>query len=407
MNFIQWFKEKVSFYIKERKLPPWPYRYRNLQPSLSNLRRITNKNNPLPIFLKKFRGSKDKITIINKWAYWMDYLENVLLTDDRFILRSCSQTSSSDDSIQNFNINDPETLNIVIGGKNFYSYEHSKEFFFTKHHRVLVRIQHSPGFGLISFIDSYDWVKNNGFKLMIPKKHWDFILKSDTFPDRVLKIREEIINDGVPLAFIHFDPKLNRIFNSPKKVERKPGTVFISCNFRIADGIADSNADIKRLLTAIDYLSKNLKITTANLHPITKEHLKSLKQPESLLLGALQNSNVKNITTQNTIQDMVNLYDEHEFIVTDGSGTVYEAIARGCKALTLDGLSYQTNKDKFHHTAELGLLPKTLVWDYKGHHGAEMDMEWLKSLFPTSLVKEDVTPLVAQEMVDVFNNWHR
>lgn len=393
INFIQWLWKRSLFYVKARKLPPWPYRYRHIKKKII-------KNNPLPVFLKKFRGTKSKIAIINERIYWMQYFENVLSIDDRFVSRSFAHSPSQQYSSPYFNINDPETLNIVTGGKYFFGGTYFDEIYLTKWHQVLVRVQHSPGFGLISFIEDYDWVKNNGFKLMVPKKHWDFILKTDTFPDRILKLREEIVNDGVPLAFTHYDPKLNRIFNSPKIMKRVPGTVLISLNFRISN-----NNDIKRLLMAIECLSKNLKVTTANLHPITKEHLDSSIQSASLLLDSLQNSTIGNITTQGPIQDMVNLYDAHEYIVTDGSGTAYEAVARGCKALTLDGLTYQSNKDKFHHTLELGLLPKTLVWNYQDHPGNQMDMEWLMNLFPTSLVKNDVSPLVAQEMVGIFDNW--
>jgi len=352
-------------------------------------------NNPLPLLKKKLRGKEKKITIFHQRKHWTQYFEGILKTDPRFIFRRSRDAEAGYKEASNFSVHDPETMDIVIGGRGRFLTTP-----LTRWHRVLVRVQHSPGLGLETFIWSYPWVKGKGFKLMIPKYCWDLILKTDSFKENVLRNRDQIIKDGVPLAFTHFDPKLNQIYNHPGKTERRLGSVLVSCNWRIAATKKNTN----RLIEVIHGLAKNFEIT-ANLHPNTLEPPQKTEQTGAVFLAALKHAGVTKIGTQDSTEDMIRLYDRHEFILTDGSGTAYEAIARGCKALTLDGLSYQANRDVFHCTVELGLLPKTLAWEHKKHPGSQAEMEWLKTLYPTSLVKEDVTPFVAQEIVDVFNHW--
>ena len=35
---------------------------------------------------------------------------------------------------------------------------------------------------LMQFFKDYEWVKTNGYKLMVPQRHWDFFLKSNPEP---------------------------------------------------------------------------------------------------------------------------------------------------------------------------------------------------------------------------------
>lgn len=352
-------------------------------------------NNPLPAIRRKNLGKDGKVTILHQRKHWTQYLERILETDTRFMFRRARDAEAGYDDVPDLDVNDSATISLVIGG--FGCLENT---FLTRWHRVLLRVQHSPGWGTATFIWAYPWAKKHGFKLMIPKCCWEMILKTNSFHHDILKKRDQILRDNTPLAFIHFDPKLNRILNSAKTVEKKSNSVVIACNWRIAA----NKDDTKRLVQAIQRLKKSLKITV-NLHPNTLNPPLPTQQSPVIFLAALKEAGITEIVTQDSTDDMVRLYDAHEFILTDGSGTAYEAITRGCKALTLDGLSYQTNKKLFHSTFELGLMPKTLVWNYKNHPGNQIEMEWLKGLYPASLVKEDVTPYVAQEIVDVFKRW--
>lgn len=355
------------------------------------------RNNPVLWFRRLGQKDSDPITFVHQRRYWTQYLEKALESDSRFALRRFADASPGYESAAIFSASDPRTKNIVVA----YAWSPTRQTL-TRQHRVLVRVQHSPGFGLATFVAPYDRIKKEGLKLMIPRHCWELLLKTNQFKDDVLKKRDQILKDGTPLVFTFFDPKLNRIFNAPKQKKKKPGTALVSCNFRIVN----NEQDIHKLIEAIKHLSKELEVAV-HLHPLISEKPQPLliKQPASALLNALQSVSVKRIVTQDAVEALIDLYDEHEFIITDGSGTAYEAIARGCKALTLEGLSYQTNKELFHSTFELGLMPRTRVWDYKNHPGDGPELEWLKGLYPSSLVKEDVVPAVAQEIIDVFERW--
>ncbi|HOW58759.1 MAG TPA: hypothetical protein PLO78_03425 [Candidatus Omnitrophota bacterium] len=356
------------------------------------------KNYFLPVVIRRIKKKKEqKITILHQKDrnYWAEYLKIITKNDDRFIWRRFKEVEDCP-TVSTFSFHDPNTMDLVLGGMGDF-----RNPFLTRWHRVLVRLQHSAGFGLEAIIESYLWVKKQNFKLMIPKYSWDLILKTESLSENALLARDQILKDGMPLRFTHFEPKLNCIFNSARKTKRKLGAMLVSCNWRIASNRQDTN----RFDEVVKGLAKDFEIKII-LHPLTfAPPLKTTEQPVSEFIKTLQKTQCHYMKGQNTLEDLVHLYDEHEFIVTDGSSTAYEAITRGCKALTIDGLSYQTNKGPLHCAAEMGLLPKTLVWDYNKHPGTQKEMEWLKTLYPASLVKEDVAPLAAQEIVDVFASW--
>jgi hypothetical protein len=103
---------------------------------------------------------------------------------------------------------------------------------------------------------------------------------------------------------------------------------------------------------------------------------------------------------------MVELFDRSEFIVTDGSGSSYEAVSRGCKGLTLRGLRYQSGKDIFEAPLECGALPPTNVEDYRSHLGLESDREWLMRWHgPTLREASSVNERVREEILNVYGSW--
>lgn len=345
---------------------------------------------------RKQGGRNGKITVMHQRKHWTQYLEGILEVNNQFVLRRSWDAEAGYQEAPSFDANDPETMDVVITGRGRFL-----TTFVTRWHRVLMRMQHSPGWGLEVFLEHFLWAERRGIKVMIPEYVWTVITKSDFLKKNILRIREQIIKKEKTLLFTHFDPKLNRIFNAAQKKERKLGTALVSCNWRIAA----TQKDTECLTKAIKYLAKDLKVSVL-VHPNTMEPPIKTERRPILFLKALRSAGISDVFTQDNLAELTNLYDEYEFIITDGSGTAYEAIARGCKGLTLDGLSYQANVGIYRSALELGLLPKTLVWDYKNHSGSQVEMKWLKRLYPTSLVKEDVTPLVAQEIIDIFNHWN-
>jgi hypothetical protein len=102
---------------------------------------------------------------------------------------------------------------------------------------------------------------------------------------------------------------------------------------------------------------------------------------------------------------MIDLFDSSEYAASDGSGSIYEAVARGCRGLSIDGLYYQRPRGFFGPTFEAGFMPRTAVTDLLSHPGAESDLSWLRSFHGASLVEHDLTDLMRSEILGFFSRY--
>lgn len=345
---------------------------------------------------RRFVQKNSKIVIIFSYQYQARYLIDCVREDPRFVFRhSRNGCDDADTSIPMFDCADPQTLNVVLIDVTNIRIEG-----FTRHHRLLLRMQHSPGFGISIFLYLYEKLKRYNAKLMIPAHIWDLSLQCQALDANTKRIRDLIIKDGTPVLFTYYDPQMNKIFNFPNSVARKIGTLLVAFNFRIID----SYEDVKQAIKAIDFLRDKFKITVL-FHPmITPANFKPASVARQMK-DYLDKHMIRSLPAIRELKELVNLYDEHEFILTDGSGSAYEAIVRGCKALTLDGLTYQHNSGPLSPARKLELLPMTLVWDYKSYPGIEYDMKLVHRFYGRSLVKDDITPFIRQEIIDAFDNW--
>lgn len=348
-----------------------------------------------PIRKRQAKKIVPRIAVIYMLDYFHHYLEDAICGDERFVLRHSRNFPRKDASIPFFDPKDLSTMDVVLPETTNCFIEG-----FTKRHRVLMRIQHSPGFSMKDPISPYPLIKRIGGRLMIPKDIWDFILQADFLDDETKKIREMILYDGTPIFLTYYDPKMNAIYNLPRRVTRKLDKVLVAVNWKTFK----DPEDVRLLVKSIRFLHDEKMRVSVRLHPLINVFLKST------IMAFRQQLDVMDIEIMlsegSSIRDLVDLYDEHEFIVTDGSGSVYEAISRGCKALTLEGLSIQSPKGNFFPVVKLGILPKTTIWDFKNHPGHSFDMKLLMKLHGRSLISKDISRFIAEEIVDAFKNWN-
>jgi len=378
-------------------LMPIRFIVRFIKKALSSALRLIPYGDLILIIKRRLVTSEPKIAIVVIYQYHAEYLSSLVRSDPQFVFRhSRYRYYDCDKRMPKFEWSDPGTLDVVLTDNTDFLREG-----FTKQHRLLLRMQHSPGFGLWVPLYLYEKIKSYHGKLMIPIYVWNLAMKCRCLDEQTEKMRALILKDKMPLLFTHYDPKMNAIFNCPRTINRREGTALVALNWRMRE----KKCDIKLVIKAIDFLRRGLKVKVL-YHPIIRSNDFRNRKPLLLLNEYLDKHNIESQMGISPIKELVNLYDEYDFILTDGSGSVYEAIVRGCKALTLEGLTYQRDRNVLRPTVEMGLLPKTSVWDYQGHPGIEQDLNFVKTYYGShSLTGEDVTPFIRQEIIDAFKNW--
>jgi len=343
-----------------------------------------------------FAKENSQITFLINFDYQAEYVADLVKNKTKFVFRkSRFRCDNKDESISKFAWSDHQTQNVVLMDETNFFREG-----FTAHHRLILRMQHSPGFGIWVPLYLYERMKQHRGKLMIASYVWELAQNDVALDEKTKRIRDLILNDGTPILFTNYDLKINNIFRFSKKYERKPGTLVIALNWRIRRSIED----IKLLEKAISFLRNDFKIRVL-FHPLITDN--DFRNGENLhrFKSNLESLDIKSSTQITSLEELVKIYDENEFILTDGSGSAYEAIIRGCKALSLTGLSYQEKGGVLYPTLKLNLLPQNPVWDYKNYSDEKADLDLVKTFFSPSLTKESVLPLVSQEIESAFANW--
>jgi hypothetical protein len=336
------------------------------------------------------------INYLHDYTYWTHYHLPVM---DGFRFRLIRSKRANDDfgsHIPRFDRDNPDMQNIFIGGTP------TEEF--SPDTRVLVKYQHSPGFGLIAFLKGYhEGVRGTQRKYMLPMSAFICMQMTEHLTKPFKKIRDKMAND--PLVKVtRYDLALNELYRTPRLHKRIPGSVLVACNWRLSR----SKVGIDRYLSVVKYLATKASKVTCQLHPMALAWHQGASNYRYLLdsLEELQKSGtITSFARSVTRPEMIELFDTHEYIASDGSGSLYEAVARGCKAVTISGLPYQRNNGLFHAAIEGGYLAPTDAMNFDQHPGLDKDWEWLKGLHGESLINVPVRQEVQMELEKVFDAW--
>ena len=327
------------------------------------------------------------IHFLHDFRYWTEYLHPYLDAGRFSLLRS----KRSDNSYRApyLDLKNLEQRDIVVAG-------HSNEIF-GSHTRVLARLQHSPGFGCEAFLHGYRWVHNSPRRMMLPANVLELLKKTRRLAPNQFALRDHLISNP-KLLVTRYDPSLNALYRAPRAAERVPGTILIALNWRITV----QPADLQLALLAIDSLARDHAVRVVS-HPFSNARWIGSRHHPSLI-DHCRKAKIP-LATDISREKLLAEYDRAEYVLSDGSGSVYEAVARGCKALLLDNLSYQKGWQIFGAALEAGMLPATRYLELHRHPGAEADLHWLQQLHPDSIVNTDVAPLAAEELVQAFQSW--
>ena len=333
---------------------------------------------------------------MHDFPYWTYYHAGLV---DGFKFRLISSRRGNDEfgQLPLYNKTDTDLQQVIVAGTP------TEEF--GPNARVLIKYQHSPGFGILPFINGYrDAIRGTGsWKFMMPRSAFDLMLASNCFSKSYMKLRDRIVED--PRAFItNYDLALNELYNHPRIRNRVPGLALVACNWRLSK----SQEGIRRYLEVIDHLYKFGLRIRCHIHPMGKNWHQGAAHYKYLfdeLQSRQANGRVEEIRMHVSRLEMIAWFDECEYIVSDGSGSLYEAVSRGCKGLTLSGLPHQRNRGQLHAAADGGFLAPIDAMNISAHHGYDKDFEWLRNLHGESLVHRSVKQEVQLELEEVFDNW--
>jgi len=327
------------------------------------------------------------IQFLHDFRYWTEYLHPHLDAARFPLLRTRRADAGYSGPL--LDPANPAHRDLLLAG-------HSEEKF-GPHTRVLLRLQHSPGFGSGSHLHGYGWVAGSPRRMMIPRNALEMLRATKNLNASQLQLRDRMLADP-KLAITDYDPNLNHFYRAPRAAERVSGTVLVALNWRVTV----QPADLELALRTISALATTHALRLA-AHPFSRAKWIGSKLHDQLeqACRALQIPLVTDLSRTALLSEL----DAAEFILTDGSGSVYEAVARGCKALLLDGLSYQRGAGVLAAARSGGYLPPTRAAEIDSHPGAAADLAWLRRLHPHSIVDASVGELAAAEIERVFADW--
>jgi hypothetical protein len=161
---------------------------------------------------------------------------------------------------------------------------------------------------------------------------------------------------------------------------------------------------LETLDDTLKFLSKlDLKITVLT-HASVDRAFKSSRADIIRSTNELLSS--RNVSTKLNVSldELIDLYDCNEYIVTDGSGTCYEAIVRGCKAVWHADLDYhdETMWGTLPFSRDAGLLPDVQLHDILRHPGNDHDMKLVNRIYGSSLVTGSIVSGLVSDVMKAF-----
>lgn len=325
------------------------------------------------------------IEVVHEFDYWTDYLIG-LQDDPRFKIVSLCRGGS--------NPRFSRGADTLILGQTSHSWKLDG--------RILLRAQHSPGFGLGAFRSFYNYAKKlTNCEFMLPHAVLEHCIKPEQkLSNQLSKFRDEILADDSVLT-TKYDPMLNRTYRTRRKHhERFPNSFLFSLNWRVA-----------RNRKNLDFLSKVVKdlrqkcdatITFVG-HPLMTRGFSAVGPiMYDAFVDFTKSCNATYYPSMSRFH-LHSLMDLHEYIVTDGSGSVYEGIARGCKALRVYGFSYHKSDRTLSKYVVENMLPTLDVASFSDHKGIDHDLNWMRGFHGASLVDEDVSTKALDEIYERFS----
>lgn len=261
------------------------------------------------------------IYILHQNRYWTEYLAFLLKDPTHFQLVTSDQAVEPYEPGHNLEQFAPKQHQTILAAGTV----HEK----TENANIILRFMHSPGFYLYPMLKGYANLvtqhKGGDYRFLLSKQYYEALILKDFSEDVLNQVKDQLISDP-KVSKLAVDVNMVRLKEAQATRERRPGTALLALTWLLIDN------DYEQFYRIAKFLKQKVKVSIL-LHPLMRLHPASIEAIKKLE-GELFEKVYYNLPRD----ELTPLYDEHEFIVSDGSGSCYEALIRGCMPYAVRGL---------------------------------------------------------------------
>jgi hypothetical protein len=328
-----------------------------------------------------------KIFLLYRHRYWTEYVDFLLDDQENFaIVRSKDADSERYRGIS-LPLFNPKFHRIVLTSGLMDDP--------TDGNLVIFRSQHSPGFYVMPQIVGYrgfcQYHPSSDFRMYLLDSHYRALMTREFNHPELDEIRYEMLMDP-RVRQTPVDLSMYQIKEAIRVNDRVEGTGLICLRW------LSQYVPVKKNIEVLKVLRKELKLTMV-IHPCTNfsQWIQQIKDLEGSLL--------EKVYVNIPRSELIGLFDESEYIITDGSGSCYEGMIRGCKPLAIRDLYDGVNKrdssmEMVYDQLEEEYFPFRSYRELKNYRDGE-DNGFIQKMYPFlyEITKEEAKECVRQEVL--------
>lgn len=281
--------------------------------------------------------------ILHHNRYWTEYLDFLIDENQKYPLvasRGALEDYDQAHLLSSMPPFDPKKHHTIISPGRLHDS--------TDNNFVIMRFLHSPGFYVRSMIKAYAELvqrhRISDYRFLVLEEYYRALTMRDFDDPAVDHFRYLMINDP-KVQQIEVDPMMYKFRDSERIYKRNEGTGLLCLTWLLMDN------DLSEFTNIVKTLKKKITVDLL-MHPLMRldqNYMKALQTLEGNLIGKIYYNLPRS--------ELVNLYDQYEYVISNGSGSSYEAILRGCKPLSVRGLRNISNEVDYDEELEDVYLP--------------------------------------------------
>lgn len=300
-----------------------------------------------------------KTYILHHNRYWTEYVDFLLKDKEHFSLVNSSvavEPYVENGSIIPLEVFDPQKHKIILTPGRLHEP--------TANNKIIMRFMHSPGFFVYPMIRAYAELlkmhSGSDYAFLMLDQYYHAMVLRDIKDPAVDHFKYAMMTD--PKVYrLKVDPMMLKIKEAPKHVKREKGSGLLCLTWLLIDN------DFSRFIEIAKTLRKEIKLNIL-LHPLMRMDPKYLQEIQSLE-GSLFETVYYNLSRS----ELIHVYDKHEFVISDGSGSCYEAMLRGCHPVAVHGMRNTTGDETFNEVLEEEYLPFPSYSEISRYPGFDSD----------------------------------
>lgn len=267
------------------------------------------------------------IYLIHRHRYWTEYLDFLLEDSERFSIVASGDAEELTYQGRSLEVFNPEKHRMIVTAGVLDDA--------TSGNQVIYRSLHSPGFYVIPHLIGYEalcqYHPDCDFRMLMIENQYRGVITREIDHEKINEMQYALMVDP-RVRPMKVDLSLYRFIEREKQAERQLGTALICMSWLV---MYTPFAELEKM---IRLLRRHVKVSLV-VHPCVNSphYLEAIMRLEGHLL--------EKIYYNLSRDEMLILYDQHEFIVTDGSGACYEAMMRGCKSLAVRNYYLRNQND--------------------------------------------------------------